>query len=100
MEVNGGLFQPPIPYLLSLTWSLLDVTTLHIAGTVATIQPTSDINAIPTTSIQCAELVCLPYSLVPGMDINSLAFQKALSALGKQQLKVPASPKALTTHFK
>lgn len=30
-------------------------------------------------------VVCLPYSLVPGLDITSQSYQKAVVTLGKQQ---------------
>jgi hypothetical protein len=85
----------------SLLIRSLDITTLHIAGTVATVQPTSTVNAIPTSSLQRAKTVRLPYSLVPSMDLNSVAFQKAIATLGKQQSKTSASPlDSSTTRFK
>jgi hypothetical protein len=65
----------------SLLICSLDISTLHIAGMVATIQPTSTVNAIPTSPLQHAKTVHLPYSLVPGMDLNSVAFQKAIAIL-------------------
>ena len=64
---------------------------------VATIQPTSAVNAITTSSAQCAKTVCLPYSPVPSMDLNSIAFQRAISTLGKQQSKTPAFPSGTST---
>jgi hypothetical protein len=68
---------------------------------VATVQPTFTVNAIPMSPLQCAKMVRLPYSLVPGMDLNSVAFQKAIATLGKQQLKTSALPLgSSTTHFK
>ena len=65
---------------------------LQVAGMVATVQPTPAFIPIPMTTPPHAKSVRLPYSLVLGMNINLTAFQKALSALGKQQLKTPASP--------
>ena len=52
----------------------------------------------PTTALPLADrnpsvpaTVRLPYSLVPGINIWSYAYQKALATLGKQ--KIPTGPK-------
>ena len=52
-----------------------------------------DIDPSPTTAesllvtIQDYKpVVCLPYSLVPGLDITSWSYQKAVTTLGKQQV--------------
>ena len=34
---------------------------------------------------ESAPVVCLPYSLVPGLDTTSHSYQKAVATLGKQQ---------------
>ena len=39
------------------------------------------LEAIP----ESASVVCLPYCLVPGLDITSNSYQKAVNILGKQQ---------------
>ena len=83
---------PLLAHISLLMHSFSDTTIFHVAGTVATIQPTLVVNAIPTSPAQHFEMVHLLYSLVPGMDTNSAAFQKAISTLNKQQAKALASP--------
>ena len=41
---------------------------------------------------ESAPAVCLPYCLVPGMDIASQSYQKAVVTLGKQVNPLFASP--------
>ena len=48
--------------------------------------------AVLDSGLSSATTVCLPFSLVPGMDTSSKAYQKALTTLGKQNsLFVPKS---------
>jgi hypothetical protein len=39
----------------------------------------------PDSGSSIAAAVCLPFSLVPGMDTSSLSYQRALVTLSKQQ---------------
>jgi len=42
--------------------------------------------ALLTPIPESTPVVCLPYSLVPGMDITSQSYQKAVITLGKQKI--------------
>ena len=51
-----------------------------------------DVNPSPTmvetllaTTLDFKPIICLPYSLVPGLDTTSQSYQKAVMTLGKQQ---------------
>ena len=44
-------------------------------------------NVLVGSSPEFAPVVCLPYSLVPGLDTTSQSYQKAVATLGKQQTK-------------
>ena len=90
-----------LAHISLLMCSFSDTTILHVAGMVATIQPTSVVNAIPMSPTQCSKMVCLLYSLIPSMDTSSAAFQKAISTLNKQQVKALTSPSGtLIARFK
>ena len=40
---------------------------------------------LPATILDSKPVVCLPYSLVPGLDITSQSYPKAVMTLGKEQ---------------
>jgi hypothetical protein len=40
---------------------------------------------IPVVVPETPTTVCLPYSLVPGLDMSSRSYQRAITTLGKQQ---------------
>jgi hypothetical protein len=40
---------------------------------------------VPATANESSTVVCLPYSLVPGLDTTSRAYQKAVLTLSKQR---------------
>lgn len=40
---------------------------------------------IPVVVPETPTTVCLPYSLVPGLDMSSRSYQRAISTLAKQQ---------------
>ena len=42
--------------------------------------------SLPVTILDSKPVVCLPYSLIPGLDITSQCYQKAVMTLGKQQV--------------
>ena len=88
MEVYKGMY---LPFFASIspTRSLIDATAPQLDATAVTTIP--DVQIISVEPVRAAS-VCLPYALIPDMDINSSAFQKAVTVLGKQQLKPPASP--------
>lgn len=71
MDIDPGTLFPSAQAFLQLTFILIDFPAAPSA-------PTSE----ASTS---ASSVCLPYSLVPGMDFTSSGFQKALITLGKQK---------------
>jgi hypothetical protein len=49
---------------------------------------------VPIAAPMTPTTVCLPYSLVPGLDLSSRSYQRAISTLGKQQSpQVPVAPK-------
>ena len=39
----------------------------------------------PATTLDSKPVICLPYCLVPSLDITSQSYQKAVVMLGKQQ---------------
>ena len=50
------------------------------------VDPSPIITNVPSESIpDFAPVVCLPYSLVPGLDTTSHSYQKAVITLGKQK---------------
>src|SRR5277367_3649106 len=52
------------------------------------VDPSPIITNVPVGSFpESAPVVCLPYSLVPGLDTTSQSYQKAVATLGKQQTK-------------
>ena len=58
-----------------------------------------DVDPSPTSSKsvlgsvpESSPVVCLPYSLVPGLDITSQSYQKAIITLGKQQTTLVSTP--------
>jgi hypothetical protein len=62
------------------------------------ISTSMDVDSTPDTEINNPvvvpevppSVVCLPYSLVPGLDMSSRSYQRALNTLAKQQ-PTPAS---------
>jgi len=67
-----------------------------VISTSMDVDPTPDteiINQVVVPDIP-PSVVCLPYSLVPGLDMSSRSYQRALSTLAKQQpTPAPVTPK-------
>lgn len=50
------------------------------------VDPTPDVaTKNPPVVPKTPTTVCLPYSLVPGLDTSSRSYQRAVTTLGKQQ---------------
>ena len=43
------------------------------------------VETLVATTLDSKPVICLPYSLVPGLDTTSQSYQKAVMMLGKQQ---------------
>ena len=43
------------------------------------------VETLLVTTLDSKPVICLPYSLVPGLDTTSQSYQKAVMTLGKQQ---------------
>ena len=57
-----------------------------VAHTLMDVDPSpTTAETLPTTTLDSKPIVCLPYSLVPGLDTTSQSYQKAVMMLGKQQ---------------
>lgn len=60
------------------------------------VDPTPEITTTsPVVAPEAPATVCLPYSLVPGLDMSSRSYQRAISTLGKQKpIKPSVNPQA------
>jgi hypothetical protein len=81
--------MPPLP---SETISFENPDDTAKSSDVHSVTSSMDVDPSPTSSKTALEpipestsVVCLPYSLVPGLDITSQSYQKAVITLGKQQ---------------
>ena len=55
------------------------------------VDPTAE-TLLLTVNLEAPATVCLPYSLVPGIDTSSKSYQRAIVVLGKQQANLAPAP--------
>ena len=66
-----------------------------VVHTLMDINPSpATVETLLATTLDSKPIVCLPYSLVPGLNTTSQSYQKAVMMLGKQQ----AVPDSVTKH--
>jgi hypothetical protein len=88
--------MPPLP---SDTISFGNSDDTANSSDILPVTSSMDVDPSPTSSKTVLEsipesnpVVCLPYSLVPGLDITSQSYQKAVITLGKQQATPVSTP--------
>ena len=57
-----------------------------VVHTLMDVDPSpTTVETLPATTLDSKPVICLPYSLIPGLDTTSQSYQKAVMTLGKQQ---------------
>ena len=57
-----------------------------VVHTLMDVDPSpTTVETLLATTLDSKPIICLPYSLVPGLDTTSQSYQRAVMMLGKQQ---------------
>jgi hypothetical protein len=84
---------PPLVLILGIPWTLIRVG-IFIALPCVRFLNNMLVSDVLATSKNRSKAVCYPYSLVPGMLIDSPLFHKAISTISKQSTKAASSSSA------
>ena len=83
------LAQIPLRRIKSL---LLAHVSFHICQPLSDFIISDSVPVVVPDNGMAPTCICLPYSLVPNMDISSMAYQRAISVLIKQHHCLPHGP--------